>query len=897
MSTEVFKLYGTIGVKTDEVNKGLTDVSKKAKETANNLSTQFTNIGNSLSKVGDKISNVGKTLSATLTLGIGALVTQGIHYNAQMETFQMNLTTLLGSADKASKLLGDLKEMAATTPFETTDLIAATETMVGFGISANDAQKYLGVLGDISMGNSEKLSGLALAFSQVQSTGKLTGQDLLQMINQGFNPLLYISKMTGESMAEVKERMSKTGISAKEVADAFEYATQKGQPFYKAMENGAQTISGRISTLKDNFNMLVGDITASLLPTFEKIVDKAIELTEKFSNLSQEQKDNILKWAGIVAAIGPVLMIIGKLTSGVGTLLVTFGKIRTAISATRSGVGFLGTAFKVLTGPVGIVIAIVGALIAVFAYLYNTNEGFRTQMQELGQQIMNSLKPALDTIMTTIQTLSSSIMPVITQLLESLMPILSQIIIIIAEAATQLIVSIMPLIGQILQNLTPLITMLVSSLMPVISQIILSIGQIIQAALPFISMLVSSLIPIISQIILCIGQILQNLTPFITMLVSTLIPIISQIILFIGQIIEAAMPLINLIIATIMPIISQLVSFISEAINLILSIVMPIIEQIVSFIQENMGTIKAVIETVFGGIKKIIESVMKVIQGIINVVMGIIKGDWSQVWEGIKQIFVGVWEAIKTYVTTVINVIKTIITTVFNAIKNVVSKVWDSIKTSISKAWESIKTGVSNAINSVKNTVSNVFNTIKTKVTTIWNNIKSAIEKPINKAKEIVKTAIDKIKGFFNFQFKWPQLKMPHFGISPSGWKIGDLLKGSIPKLKIDWYAKAMDDGMILDKPTIFGINPKGALMGAGEAGSETVVGTNSLMEMIQNATANSNEYVAERLDAILAYLQAMLPDINNKQLVLSTGELVGALANPIDTELGKINNRKGRGR
>ena len=122
--------------------------------------------------------------------------------------------------------------MASTTPYETTDLIGATQTMIGFGISAEEAQGYLNVLGDIAMGDSQKMQSLALAFSQCQSTGKLMGQDLLQMINQGFNPLLYISKMTGKSIGTLKEEMSEGKISAEMVADAFEYATQKGQPFY-----------------------------------------------------------------------------------------------------------------------------------------------------------------------------------------------------------------------------------------------------------------------------------------------------------------------------------------------------------------------------------------------------------------------------------------------------------------------------------------------------------------------------------------------------------------------------------------------------------------------------------------------------------------------------------------
>lgn len=138
------------------------------------------------------------------------------------------------------------------------------------------------------------------------------------------------------------------------------------------------------------------------------------------------------------------------------------------------------------------------------------------------------------------------------------------------------------------------------------------------------------------------------------------------------------------------------------------------------------------------------------------------------------------------------------------------------------------------------------WDTIKAKAVQLWENIKATFEKiktaittPIEKAKEVIKGIIEKIKNFFTFKVELPKIKLPHFAITPKGWKLGDLLKGSIPKLGIEWYAKAMDNGMILDSPTIFGTQ-NGRLLAGGEAGSEVVVGTNSLMNMIRSATAGA---------------------------------------------------------
>lgn len=128
-------------------------------------------------------------------------------------------------------------------------------------------------------------------------------------------------------------------------------------------------------------------------------------------------------------------------------------------------------------------------------------------------------------------------------------------------------------------------------------------------------------------------------------------------------------------------------------------------------------------------------------------------------------------------------------------------KNWDKIK---AKATE-IKNNVVKTFNNLKTAVINAFNTLKSKVTSTWNAIKTAIMNPVNKAKDAVKKAIDKIKGFFNFKFKWPHVPMPHFSVTPAGWKMGDLLKGKIPKLNVDWY----DEGGIFDSPSIIGVGEK----------------------------------------------------------------------------------------
>lgn len=205
------------------------------------------------------IANSQKIVTAYAAVG-GAFVAAagfGLKLAGETEALRANMDVMTGSVEKGKQLFVDLTKFANATPFETTSLAKATQTMLGFGIESKDVMSNLQMLGDVSMGNKDKLQSLALAYSQVQSTGRLMGNDLLQMINAGFNPLNVISQATGKSMTELKDTMAAGGISAEMVADSFKLATGEGGLFYKGMERGAQTLPGQLSTLSDGFATVV----------------------------------------------------------------------------------------------------------------------------------------------------------------------------------------------------------------------------------------------------------------------------------------------------------------------------------------------------------------------------------------------------------------------------------------------------------------------------------------------------------------------------------------------------------------------------------------------------------------------------------------------------------------
>lgn len=221
------------------------------------------------STVKSGVSGITKTISGISAAIGGISLGTIVKYNAQMEQYQTSFTTMLGSASKAQSMIANLKDFADKTPFEMSDLSKGAQTLLAFGTSANEIMPDLKMLGDISQGDKAKFDGLTLAFAQISSAGKLSGQDLLQCINVGFNPLSEISKKTGESMGDLRKRMEAGGISAQEVAEAFKSATSEGGQFYGAMEAQSKTFNGQLSTLKDNVMTFLGDVSQGMQDTLK----------------------------------------------------------------------------------------------------------------------------------------------------------------------------------------------------------------------------------------------------------------------------------------------------------------------------------------------------------------------------------------------------------------------------------------------------------------------------------------------------------------------------------------------------------------------------------------------------------------------------------------------------
>lgn len=279
--------------------------------------------------------------------------------------------------------------------------------------------------------------------------------------------------------------------------------------------------------------------------------------------------------------------------------------------------------------------------------------------------------------------------------------------------------------------------------------------------------------------------------------------------------------------------------------------------------QDMVNNATAIWET----LKAVVSAGVTAVKDVVTKVITAVKTFMSNAWNVITRTITTAWTTIKSKVSSAVSAVRTTIFNTFTSIRNTVSSIMGSVKSAISNAWETAKTTVSNAVENVKSTISNGLGAAKKTVEDIFDKIKEKISEKLEAAKKVVSNAIEKIKGMFNFKWNLPSLELPHIRVD----KYIDVpVLGRIPdpsSIHVDWYKKAMDDAIMLDRATIFGA-ANGKLLGGGEAGREIVVGEEKALDMISKASGN------QKLITLIKYLIRLLEYYLPKRTGPSSREL-----------------------
>ena len=601
----------TLSAKITGDSSGFDKATQSAEKTASSFEKRMESISSKAKSIGDKLSGIGTALTVGVTTPL-AVAGKGMVDAAS--DFDENLNKIsVAFGDSAD----DVKAWADT----------ATES---FGLSMNQALEATSLFGDMatSMGISQSeaasmstsLAGLAGDMASFKNIGI---DEAMTALNGVFTGETESLKQLGIVMTEVNLQEFADGLGlvyndmtqAEKVQLRYNYVMAMSK---NAIGDYARTSDGTANSMRtfqasvENLAITLGQ---NLLPIVTPIIQKATEMVNAFAAADPELQQLVLKIAGIAAAAGPALLVIGKMVSVFGSASGAIGLLSGKIAALggmKAALGGMKAAlsgvFTAITGPVGIAVAAIIALVAAFAYLMTTNEGFRNSVMQTISTIGQSLVPVIQALMPVIQNIATVLATTIASVLQALAPVLAQIV---------------TMIGQIVATVAPLIAQLISQLAPILTTIIQTVGNIVSAVLP----------PVIT-IINAIMGVIEALLPPIMSVLSTVIDVVSQIITAITPIISFVAG----VISDIMGIISPIISFIAGVISSIISVISPIVSTVAS---------------VFSAIFSTVSSIMNKVGSVIKTVFNGIKSAWNGLTSFVSGVFSGIGSAVNSLVSTV----------------------------------------------------------------------------------------------------------------------------------------------------------------------------------------------------------------------------------------------------
>lgn len=445
---------------------------------------------------------------AGVATAMGTGIALGVKYNASIEQYQTSFEVMTGSADKAAEVIERLKKVGAETPFELPELADTTQLLMNYGFTADDAMDKMMMLGDISQGSADKMSRIATAYGQMSSAGKVSLEDVKQMIEAGFNPLQEISESTGESMESLYKRISKGTLSVDEITASMERATSEGGKYFQSMEKQSQTVNGLISTLKDNAQQLLGEVVKPISESMAKeLLPSAINAMEQLTTAFQtEGVDGLIQAGGQILSnllLGISQKIPTAITTAVGVITTFIDNITANIPQFLSAGGQIIS--SILSGMMQLLSSIGTFAITLVTQLYEQITAQAPVLLQKGYELLNNL----------ITGFVEAIPEALPKILDFIQGVGNKL----AEAAPVMIKKGFDLLGKLVEGIVQAIPILIAKVPTIIS----TFANVINDNFPTIlAKGVGLLWELIKGIISAIPDLIANIPKIISAIVDTL---------------------------------------------------------------------------------------------------------------------------------------------------------------------------------------------------------------------------------------------------------------------------------------------------------------------------------------------------------------------------------------
>lgn len=756
----------TLSAKITGDSSGFDKAIQSAEKTASSFEKRMESISSKAKSIGDKLSGIGTALTVGVTTPLAVAGKSMVDAASDFDENMNKISVAFGdSAD-------DVKAWADT----------ATQS---FGLSMNQALEATSLFGDMatSMGISQSeaasmstsLAGLAGDMASFKNIGI---DEAMTALNGVFTGETESLKQLGIVMTEVNLQEFADGLGlvyddmtqAEKVQLRYNYVMAMSK---NAIGDYARTSDGTANSMRtfqasvENLAIALGQ---NLLPIVTPIIQKATEMVNAFSAADPELQRLILGIAGIAAAAGPALIILGGMVSG-------FGSLVSILSAVLS--------------PIGLIITAIAALSAGFVYLMNTNEQFRDAVLQVWDSISSKIQsvrdiiseidfsgifsgiisqlqtflPSFESVFNTVKIIIGTVadafsaffsglagsfsggldgaegfasgfmtvlgmisppLKAIILLFQNFGPQIESLVSIIGSSLIPVFSTLGTTIGGIASAIMPAIQSALANLLPVISQIISTVANLVSSILPVLVSLFNQLAPFLVQIAELIGQIFATLSPMIAQLVSTLLPVIQNIVTVVMNVIQSVMPALISILNVVMSVIQALAPVIMD----ILSVVISVVSNIISTISPIISFIGMVISAIMAIISPIVTFIANIIATVINVI-GTIIGTVTGIFSTVYSIISGAWSNISQFISSAINTISTIISGLTNTVGGV---------------FNSIYSVVSSIMNRVRSYITGVFNGIKS----AWNGLTSFVSGVFSGIGSAVNSLVSTVKGFVN---------------------------------------------------------------------------------------------------------------------------------------------------